>query len=215
VDNIVVDTAFGLLEEYSSSGTVQYSEVTSGYRYNRSDSSDQTNNFSDGSTSTYRPNLKIAFNPIASDEARIYVNPASLEFEEVNLGSSESQTLRISNSGDIPLTGTVTTPTGFSISQRRAGLSTKAERNTISISIPARENRDYQVAFSPTTATAYSGNIVISSNATNNPSLNVPVSGFGYLLLQLALVPAKSVLRYRLVKQARIASLSPIQAAKL
>ncbi|MDD4034916.1 MAG: C25 family cysteine peptidase, partial [Candidatus Cloacimonetes bacterium] len=181
VDNIVVDTAFGLLENYSSSGTVQYSEVTSGYRYNRNDSSDQTNNFSDGSTSTYRPNLKIAFNPIASDEARIYVNPASLEFEEVNLGSSESQTLRISNSGDIPLTGTVTTPTGFSISQRRAGLSTKAERNTISISIPARENRDYQVVFSPTTATAYSGNIVISSNATNNPSLNVPVSGFGYL----------------------------------
>lgn len=63
VDNIVVDTAFGLVASYSSSGTVQYTNMRDGYRYNWSDSSDQTNNFSAGSTHSYRPNLKLQLFP--------------------------------------------------------------------------------------------------------------------------------------------------------
>ncbi len=63
VDNIVVDTAFGLVASYSSSGTVQYTNMSNGYRYNWSDSSDQTNNFSGGSTHSYRPNLKLQLSP--------------------------------------------------------------------------------------------------------------------------------------------------------
>ena len=47
-DNIVVDTAFGLTSAWSSSGTVQYTSVTSGYRYMRSDSADYSDMFSGG-----------------------------------------------------------------------------------------------------------------------------------------------------------------------
>ncbi len=56
-DNILVDTAFGLIGSYNASGTVQYSTVTSGYRFTRSDSADQTSVFTGGSTATTRPNL--------------------------------------------------------------------------------------------------------------------------------------------------------------
>jgi len=63
VDNIVVDTAFGLVASYSSTGTVQYTNMSNGYRYNWNDSSDQSNNFSGGSTSNYRPNLKLQLSP--------------------------------------------------------------------------------------------------------------------------------------------------------
>lgn len=180
-DNILVDTAFGLIGGWTSSGTVEYTSITSGYRYGRSDSIDQTNIFTGSSTSTNRPNLKLAFQPITSNEARIYINPNSLEFGAVNLGGSESQTLRISNMGDIALTGSISTPNGFSINQRSAELGSKDTRNTISFNIPASSFREYAVVFSPTVPSAYSGNIVISSNASNHPSLNLPVSGSGYL----------------------------------
>ncbi|MCK9310134.1 MAG: gingipain R, partial [Candidatus Cloacimonetes bacterium] len=49
-DNIVVDTAFGLVATYSSTGTLQYSNIPNGYRYTRSDSSDQSDVFTGSST---------------------------------------------------------------------------------------------------------------------------------------------------------------------
>lgn len=58
--NLVIDTAFGVLNGYTSSGTVQYTSITSGYRYARADGVDQTSVFTGGSTSTYRPNLSLA-----------------------------------------------------------------------------------------------------------------------------------------------------------
>ncbi|HOH79438.1 MAG TPA: S8 family serine peptidase [Candidatus Cloacimonadota bacterium] len=62
-DNILVDTAFGLIGSWDQSGVVQYTTVTSGYRYTRSDTVDQTNVFSgsgtNNTTSTYRPNIKL------------------------------------------------------------------------------------------------------------------------------------------------------------
>ncbi|MCB5255871.1 MAG: C25 family cysteine peptidase [Candidatus Cloacimonadaceae bacterium] len=181
VDNILVDTAFGLIDSYNQSGTVEYTTVTSGYRFGRSDSSDQTNNFSSGSTSTYRPNLKLAFQLVATDEANIFSNPSALNYDDIPVGQSSSQSLRISNSGDITLTGSISTPAGFSINQRSAELGSKNERNTINFSIPASSYHDYTVVFNPRSAGSYSGNIAISSNATNSPSLNIPVSGIGYV----------------------------------
>lgn len=180
-DNILVDTAFGLIGGWNSSGTVEYTSVANAYRFVRSDSNDQTNVFSSGSTSSYRPNLKLVFQPIAANEARIFTNPASLSYDDTPVGQSSSQSLRISNSGGIALTGSISTPTGFSINQRSDELSSKAERNTINFSIPANSFRDYAAVFSPTSAANYSGNIAITSNAANSPALNIPVSGTGYL----------------------------------
>ncbi|MDD3097753.1 MAG: agmatine deiminase family protein, partial [Candidatus Cloacimonetes bacterium] len=101
-DNILVDTAFSLLDNYNQSGSVQYSTVTSGYRYIRDDYSDQTNNFSGGSTSSYRPNLKLIFNQSAEEFPLISVSPASIS-ETVNSGNSVSRNLTISNTGTADL----------------------------------------------------------------------------------------------------------------
>lgn len=60
-DNIVVDTAFSIVS-FSQSGTVRYYSSSNGYRYARSDGSDQTNVFSGGSTSSSKPQIKLTFN---------------------------------------------------------------------------------------------------------------------------------------------------------
>lgn len=84
--NIVIDTAFGLIGSYNSSGTTQYSSVADGYRYLRSDSTDETSVFNGGSTSTYRPNVRLGVAAQASPE--IVVNPLSIPFGSVAVGST-------------------------------------------------------------------------------------------------------------------------------
>jgi hypothetical protein len=63
VDNIVIDTAFSLVQNWTSSGTVQYTAIPDGYRYTWNDNLDQTNVFAGGQTHTQRPNLKMIFQP--------------------------------------------------------------------------------------------------------------------------------------------------------
>ncbi|MFO7660735.1 MAG: hypothetical protein R6V77_07465, partial [Candidatus Cloacimonadaceae bacterium] len=64
-DNIVVDTAFGLVDgNYNASGSVQYTYVNYGLRAARSDYEDQTNVFTGTFSSTSRPNVKLAFMPV-------------------------------------------------------------------------------------------------------------------------------------------------------
>lgn len=102
--NIVVDTAFNLTEEWTQSGTVRYSSVASGYRCARDDYSDQTNVFSGTYTSPNRPNLKLALLPFQTGP-EIAVDPLSLDFGEVELGSGSVQQFSITNSGDALLSG--------------------------------------------------------------------------------------------------------------
>ncbi len=117
VNNIVIDTAFGMLSSYASTGTVQYSAVTSGYRYGRNDTANQTNVFSGGSTSTYRPNLKLSFVAGTPAAPEITVAPTSLAYGSVTVGSTSVKTFTIQNSGTADLTGSITTPTGYSVAQ--------------------------------------------------------------------------------------------------
>lgn len=63
VDNIVIDTAFSPVLNYTTTGTVRYTAVENGYRYVRQDSSDQTNVFAGGEVSSFRPNVKLTFQP--------------------------------------------------------------------------------------------------------------------------------------------------------
>ena len=180
-DNIVVDTAFGLIGDYASSGQVEYTETMYGYRCVKSDSYDQTDVFTGGATITSRPNLRIAFEVEAEEEALIAVDPGSLIFSETSVGSTSTQTLRISNSGTIALTGSISTPTAFSIAQSREAASAKSQRNSISFSVDAEAYRDFTVSFNPTTAGNFNGNIMITSNAENYPIMTVPTRGSSYL----------------------------------
>lgn len=181
VDNIVVDTAFGLLDNYDQSGTLQISDMTNGYRYVRNDNYDQSAVFSDGYTADYRPNIRFVFEAAASNEARILVEPANLEFADTAVGNSNSLSLRIRNMGDIALSGSITTPPSFSINQRTMASDEKDIRNTLDFSVAAGTYHDYPVIFAPAAIGEYSGNIQISSNAANSPTETIPLSGYGYL----------------------------------
>ncbi|MDY0325100.1 MAG: C25 family cysteine peptidase [Candidatus Cloacimonadaceae bacterium] len=185
-DNIVIDTAFGLIGSWNSSGTTQYSTVTSGYRYGRSDSSDQTNVFTGSSTSTNRPNVKLALLPNASGPM-IVANPSSLSYGDVAVGTSSIQEFTILNGGDQTLIGTITTPTGYTVALSAArgdqlGMSTdKDSRNTLNFSVNAGASKTYDLTLTPTAATAYNGNVVITSNAVNNATVNIAVTGAGFI----------------------------------
>lgn len=86
-DNLLIDTAFGLIGSYSQTGTVQYTSVTNGYRYTRSDSADQTNVFSSGSTSSSKPNVKLFLTAVLGNP-QISVNPTSFTFGSVVKGGN-------------------------------------------------------------------------------------------------------------------------------
>jgi hypothetical protein len=60
-DNVVVDTAYSMNAGCSQTGTVRYYSSSNGYRAARSDSTDQTNTFSGGSTSSSKPQIKLNF----------------------------------------------------------------------------------------------------------------------------------------------------------
>jgi hypothetical protein len=183
-DNIVLDTAFGLVTDYSQTGTVQYTTVTNGYRYLRSDTVDETNIYTGGSTSTYRPNIKIGLTPYQTNPV-IAVNPTTLAFGNVYLGNSSSQSFTVSNTGGGTLTGNITTPAGFTVDLAYRDDSSvsdariRAERNTLSYSIGANQSRTYNLTFTPTTAQSYNGNVAITSNDANTPSLNISVTATG------------------------------------
>jgi len=183
--NIVIDTAFGLLANYNQSGTVQISTMTSGYIFGRSDTIDQTNLFTGTSTSTYRPNVKMVFQPSAAGPT-IAVSPSSLAYGDVAVGGSSVQQFTILNGGDQTLTGNITTPTAYTValaarSTELAVSGSKDSRNTLPFSVNAGSSKTFNLSLAPTAATAYNGNVVISSNATNSATVNLAVSGNGYI----------------------------------
>jgi multisubunit Na+/H+ antiporter MnhC subunit len=184
-DNIVIDTAFGQIASYQQSGTTMYSTVTSGYIYNRSDSADQSNSFTGGSTSTNRPNVKFALQPNTSGPT-IAVNPGTLAYGDVAVGGNSVQTFTIQNGGDQTLTGSISTPTGYSValaarSSEPMLSGNKDSRNTLPFSVNAGASKTYNLTFAPTAASAYNGNVVINSNAVNTTTFNLSVTGAGFV----------------------------------
>jgi hypothetical protein len=59
VDNIVLDTAFSLVNQFSNTGTLQYTTQTNGFRAARLDTEDQTNVFTGGFLYSRRANIRI------------------------------------------------------------------------------------------------------------------------------------------------------------
>ena len=96
-DNILVDTAFGLIGSSASSGTVQYTTVTNGYRYVRSNSADQSYVFSGGSISSSRPNLRLT-----TGIPTINLNTNAIS-ANLKVGTQGTDSFIITNTGSIPL----------------------------------------------------------------------------------------------------------------
>jgi hypothetical protein len=203
--NIVVDTAFGLMSAYTQSGTTTYTSVTSGYIYIRSDTVDETSVYTGGTTSTYRPNVKIGFAPTSTGPL-MTVNPLTLTYGNVAVGGNSIQQFTIQNTGDQTLTGTITTIAGYTVAEvartnevAKTVLRAAAgnERNVLSFSVNTGATKTYNLTFAPTAVGSYNGNIAIASNAATNPTRNIAVTGAGYIPPTISLSPNSiSLTRY-------------------
>lgn len=97
------------------------------------------------------------------------VTPSSINFGNVTVGSTDTQTMRLANTGtsDLTITKISASGTGFGAS----GLS-------IPETIPAGKSTTFTASFRPTGTAAHAGRIVISSNASGSP-LSIAMTGSG------------------------------------
>lgn len=112
-------------------------------------------------------------------------NPTSLSFGNVNVGNLGSLSETITNTGatSVSVTQVGITGAGFSVS----GFTTPLTLN-------GGKSATLTVSFAPTSSGAASGNVTITSNATN-PTLTIPVSGAGVAAVrQLSVSPSTLVL---------------------
>ena len=96
-------------------------------------------------------------------------SPASLGFGNVQVGSSASQTLTITNTGNklVSVSAVSISGTGFSLASP-----------SMPFTLAAHASKGLTASFAPKVAGGASGVITVTSNASD-PSLNIPLSGTG------------------------------------
>ncbi|MBZ5539483.1 MAG: choice-of-anchor D domain-containing protein [Acidobacteriia bacterium] len=95
--------------------------------------------------------------------------PASISFGNVVVGMINSQTVKITNSGNASLTISQATLTGSGFST--SGLTTP-------LTLAAGQASTFTVLFAPAAAGSVSGSLALTSNAPNSPA-SIPLSGSG------------------------------------
>jgi len=96
------------------------------------------------------------------------VNPTSVSFGNVNVGSTASRSVTITNTGNSNVAISKEALTGANLSLSGGSAVTLSPSQSVTLT----------VQYSPTTAVSTSGSIAIVSNATSGPS-SIPVSGTG------------------------------------
>ena len=98
------------------------------------------------------------------------MTPSSVNFSNVPVGIKNSQTIKLSNTGTqtLIINSARVSGNGFSMGGMRTPLS-----------IGPGKSSTFNVNFKPKAAGAMSGNLVLSTTASNEPSATVPLSGIG------------------------------------
>ncbi len=112
--------------------------------------------------------LAISLNGTGA-QAEIAATPASVSFGTATVGSSNSQSIQLTNSGNATLTISQVSVSGSGMSQ--TGLSTP-------VTIPAGGSTSFDAVFAPTSANAASGSITLATNGVPS-SLTISLSGTG------------------------------------
>ena len=124
--------------------------------------------------------VSVSGDGVTPSAGSLVPNPSSVSFGNVQVGSSKnaSETITNSGSGSISISQAVATGTGFSIS----GFTTPA-------TLSAGQSLTFTVTFAPKSAGSPSGNVAITSTASNS-TLNVPLSGTAGASGTLSVSPA-------------------------
>jgi hypothetical protein len=126
------------------------------------------------------PSLTIALSGTGVTRGALAANPTSIAFGNVQVGSNQSQSESLSNSGGsaLHISNATLTGAGFATS----GLSVPATLN-------AGQSLTFTVTFTPQGSGATSGSLVLAADGSV-PSLSVSLSGTGATPGQLTLTPA-------------------------
>jgi len=117
------------------------------------------------------PILTVGLSGVGLAPGQLGANPASLNFGNVDLGTNSNSSVQITN-GDggqsVIVSAVNVTGTGFSLT------------STIGVpfTLTPGQSKSIGVTFAPTSSGQASGNLVVTSNATD-PNLDVPLSGVG------------------------------------
>ena len=125
--------------------------------------------------------LTMALSGTGISPGALTSNPTSLNFGSVAVGSSQSLSETITNTGGTSATVSQASVsgTGFTIT----GISTP-------LTLAAGNSATFTVKFTPTASGSAAGNVTITSDASN-PSLTIPLSGTGSVAVgQLSVSPA-------------------------
>jgi len=131
------------------------------------------------SSNASNPTLNIPLSGSAIQPGTLTPNPSSIDFGNVQVGNNKSVTETITNTGgaDVNISQAKATGTGFSINGINPPLT-----------LTAGQSITFNVVFAPPSAASDSGNLAITSDASN-PTLNIPLSGIGTPAAQLAVNP--------------------------
>ena len=126
------------------------------------------------------PTVNVALSGGSQTVGAITPSSPSLNFGSILVGSKQTLTETLNNTGGSALTVTQVTPagTGFTVS----GL-------TLPLNLPAGEGQSFSVTFTPQSAGTVSGNLAIA-NTGATPALNIPLSGGGQTAGSLTPSPA-------------------------
>jgi len=117
------------------------------------------------------PSAVVSLSGTGSSTAlgQLSVNPASVSFGNVTVGTTNSQTIQLGNTGTTALTVSQVGVTG-------SGFGTTGL--TLPLTLNAGQTSTFNTQFSPTSAGSATGSLTITSNAPGSPA-TVPLSGTG------------------------------------
>lgn len=123
--------------------------------------------------------VKLPVSGTGMTSGQLMPSPSSLAFGNVQVGSSQTITETLTNSGgsSVTISAASASGTGFTAS----GL-------TLPATVSAGQSVSFSVTFTPASGNAVSGNLAITSNASNS-ALSVPLAGTGVTPGQLAATP--------------------------
>jgi hypothetical protein len=126
------------------------------------------------------PNTTVALSGTAVTAGQLNANPASVSFGMVQVGSSQSLSATLTNSGgaNVTISQAAVAGAGFSMS----GI-------TPPLTLTPGQSFTFTTIFAPTSAGGFSGSISVVSDASN-PNLTVSLSGTGTAAGQLSVSPA-------------------------
>ncbi|MCF7913403.1 MAG: choice-of-anchor D domain-containing protein, partial [Candidatus Cloacimonetes bacterium] len=131
-----------------------------------------------GESYDYDPYNRIDWTTVIPPEITVYADDP-MAYGDVLIGQMGSLGIDIQNTGDLALTGTITTPAGYNVSfWSRDGDERIETRNSLDYTVEGNSIHTYRVDFQPEEVGNYDGQIVITHNAGGADEI-VNVTGNG------------------------------------